>query len=415
MKIAFVVQEFPALSETFILNQISGLIDLGHEVDIYAIQPRSQDTKVHPDVRKYHLRSRTFYATKIPKNRWQKWLKGLGLIAANFHKAPQAIARLLYSQATSQVSRITLIYELIPWLQRSRTYDIIHCHFGMNGVKAAVLKEIGAIQGRLITVFHGFDITLYLQEAGDRVYDRLLSTADLLMPISQLWQQKLIELGGDKNKIVVHHMGIDCQQFIFQPRQSDRVVRAITIARLVEKKGVEYGIRAVAKLAKEFPQLEYQIVGDGCLKNELQRLIQELNITDKVKLLGWKQQQEIAELLAQAHIFMAPSVTSKNGDREGIPVSLMEAMACGMPILSTMHSGIPELVEDGKSGFLVAERDADALAEKLKYLVQNPEIWREMGTAGRECVEKYYNIKRLNSQLVDIYHKLLNAELENLI
>jgi len=410
MKIAFVVQEFPALSETFILNQISGLIDLGHEVDIYAIEPRSQDSKVHPDVEKYCLRSRTYYAATMPNNRWQQWLKGLGLLATNFHKAPYAIARLLYSQSVRQVSRLGLIYELIPWLRRSRSYDIIHCHFGMNGVKAAVLKEIGAIQGRLITVFHGFDITLYLQQVGDRVYDRLLSTADLLMPISKLWQQKLIELGGDEKKIIVHHMGIDCHQFTFQPRQySDRVVRVITIARLVEKKGVEYGIRAVAKLTKEFPQLEYQIVGDGCLKDELQRLIQELEVTDKVKLLGWKQQQEITELLAQAHIFMAPSVTSRNGDREGIPVSLMEAMACGMPILSTMHSGIPELVEHGKSGFLVPERDADALAEKLSYLLKNPEVWQKMGIAGRACVEKYYNIKRLNGQLVDIYQKLLSA------
>lgn len=411
MKIAFVVQEFPALSETFILNQILGLIDLGHEVDIYAIQPRSQDSKVHPDVEKYRLRSRTYYAAKMPVNRWQKWLKGLGLIATHFHKAPQPITRLLLSsQSASAVSRLTLIYELIPWLERSRSYDIIHCHFGMNGVKAAILREMGAIQGRLITVFHGFDITLYLQEVGNRVYDRLLFTADLLMPISKLWQQKLIELGGEEKKIVVHHMGIDCNRFVFQPRQSsDRVVRIITIARLVEKKGIEYGIRAVAKLAKEFPYLEYQIIGDGDLKDDLQRLIQELKINDKVKLIGWKQQQEIAELLAQAHIFMAPSVTSRNGDREGIPVSLMEAMACGMPVLSTVHSGIPELVEDGKSGFLVAERDTDALAEKLKYLVQNPELWEKMGAAGREYVEKHYNIQRLNGDLVDIYHKLLNA------
>jgi colanic acid/amylovoran biosynthesis glycosyltransferase len=128
-----------------------------------------------------------------------------------------------------------------------------------------------------------------------------------------------------------------------------------------------------------------------------------------VKLLGWKQQQEITELLAQAHIYMAPSVTSRNGDREGIPVSLMEAMACGMPILSTMHSGIPELVEHGRSGFLVPERDADALAEKLSYLLENPEIWQEMGVAGRACVEQYYNIHRLNGQLVDVYQKLLGA------
>jgi colanic acid/amylovoran biosynthesis glycosyltransferase len=408
MRIAFVVQEFPALSETFILNQISGLIDLGHEVDIYAVEPRRQDSKVHPDVEKYGLRSRTYYAVKIPDNRWQQRLKLISLVAANFHKAPMAIGRLL-NLSKSGVSRLTLLCEFIPWLHRSRSYDIIHCHFGMNGVKAALFKEIGAIQGRLITVFHGFDMTLYLQQVGDRVYDRLLATADLLMPISKLWQQKLIELGGDEKKIVVHHMGIDCRRFIFQVRKpSDRTVRILTIARLVEKKGVEYGIRAIAKLGQKFPNLEYQIVGDGPLKQNLQELIQELQIGNNVKLLGWKQQQEIAEILAQTHIFMAPSVTSQDGDGEGIPVVLMEAMACGMPIVSTMHSGIPELVEHGVSGFLVAERDVDALAEKLSYLIQNPETWEKIGAAGRAYVEKYYNISRLNEQLVDTYRQLLN-------
>jgi colanic acid/amylovoran biosynthesis glycosyltransferase len=181
----------------------------------------------------------------------------------------------------------------------------------------------------------------------------------------------------------------------------------VTIARLVEKKGVEYGIRAVAKLVRAKLSIEYHVIGDGPLREDLRQLIQELDANDTVKLLGWKQQQEVVEILNNAHIMLAPSVTSQDGDQEGIPVSLMEAMARGLPIVSTQHSGIPELIENGVSGFLVPEQDVDALAEKLGYLIEHPEVWPEMGRAGRVYVEKHYDINKLNNQLVEIYQKLL--------
>lgn len=409
MKIAFIVGQFPVVSETFILNQITGLLDRGHEVDIYADYP-GNFSKTHQDIDKYQLLDRTYYASRMPANRFFRMLKSLGLLFTNFYKDPVILLRSLnLFKYRNKYGSLTLLFAVVPFLKKRPSYDIIHCHFGSNGVKGRFLREIGAIQGKLIVTFHGIDITKDLQEEGERIYDCLFEAGDLFLPISNRWKQRLIELGCNEKDIVVHRMGINCRQFSFTLRelQANSPVRIVTIARLVEKKGVEYGIRAVAKLVRAKLSIEYHVIGDGPLREDLRQLIQELDANDTIKLLGWKQQQEIVEILNNAHIMLAPSVTSQDGDQEGIPVSLMEAMARGLPIVSTQHSGIPELIENGVSGFLVPEQDVDALAEKLGYLVEHPEVWTEMGRAGRVYVEKHYDINKLNNQLVEIYQKLL--------
>ncbi len=121
-------------------------------------------------------------------------------------------------------------------------------------------------------------------------------------------------------------------------------------------------------------------------------------------------QDEVAELLRDSHILLAPSVTAADGDQEGIPVALMEAMSLGMPVVSTYHSGIPELIQDGVSGFLVPEREVDALADRLQYLLEHPQRWPELGRAGRRAVEEHFNIDKLNDRLADIYQQLIGGE-----
>ena len=178
----------------------------------------------------------------------------------------------------------------------------------------------------------------------------------------------------------------------------------------MEKKGIEYAIRAVAKLTDVNQNIEYNIIGDGPLKEQFQKLIAELNVGHIVKLLGWKQQQEIVEILDNCHIFIAPSVTAADGNQDAPVNTLKEAMAMGLPVISTRHGGIPELVEDGISGFLVPERDAEAIAEKLSYLIAHPQ-WEQMGHAGRNRVENKYDMNKLNDELVAIYQQLLNSQL----
>lgn len=410
MKIAFIVTKFPTLSETFVLNQITGLIDRGHQVDIYAGH-KGDNAKIHADVEKYSLLDKAYY-TNMPRNKFWRLLKAIGLLIANFYKKPLGLLNSLnIFKYGKQASSLELFYMAILMLGQKKSYDIIHAHFGQNGLKASILKYLSFIQGKVVTTFHGNDITTYLKKEGERAYDLLFQLGDYFLPISERWKGRLIELGC-KDKIIVHRMGIDCKKFAFSLRKSppNDQIKLVTIARLVEKKGVEYGIRAFAKLKKTRQSLNYTIVGDGPLKESLQQLIDQLDINDAVKLVGWKQQQEVIKIIEESDILLAPSVTSQNGDQEGIPVTLMETMAMGLPIISTQHSGIPELIESGKSGFLVPERDVDALAQKLNYLIENPEVWSEMGLEGRNFVEQNYDINKLNDKLVQIYRNLLDVD-----
>lgn len=410
MKIAFVVGRFPVLSETFVLNQVTGLIDRGHELEIFSIDKQQKLTKVHPDVEKYNLLSRTYYR-QMPYSKLWRFIKAIGLIITSFYKDPIAILRSLnVLKYGRQASSLRLLYSVLLFLNRG-SYDIFHCHFGPSGNLAALLKDLGVIEGKIVTVFHGHDMSMYLREQGDDIYNFLFDKGDLFLPISEKWKRKLVELGCDERKIIVHRMGIDVNRFQFSPSRDSSDTQVLSVARLVEKKGIEYGIGAVAKVLEKHPNIEYKIAGDGPLSNELKDLINRLELKHKVKLLGWLQQNEVIELIQKADILLAPSVTGEDGDQEGIPVTIMEALVSGLPVLATQHSGIPELVRDGEFGFLVPERDVDALAERLEYLIEHSEIWAEMGRAGRRFIVEYYNIHKLNDRLVEIYQKLLDFEL----
>lgn len=414
MKIAFFVDRFPALSETFILNQITGLIDRGHDVDIYADRSDGSD-KVHPEVLNYKLLERTTYVGK-PDDRIWRLLKIVQLPLLNFVKQPAALIQALnVKRYGKQASSLTLLYSAAHILGKKADYDIIQAHFGPNGLEAVFLREMGVIQGKIATQFHGYDLSEYVQRYGRSIYKELFDQADVFLPISDHMKNRLVELGCDKNKVIVHHVGIELDRFNFTPRFKPKngATQLITIARLVEKKGLEYSIRAVANLIRAGMDLEYSIIGDGELRKNLQALIETLNVSDKVKLLGWKQQPEVIELLNRAHILLAPSVTSQSGDQEGIPTVLIEAAMLGLPVMSTDHSGIPEVVQNKISGFLVPERDVDALTEKLGYMIQHPELWAEMGRSGRSIVEDQFDVDQLNAQLIAIYTNLVHPKLKS--
>jgi len=145
------------------------------------------------------------------------------------------------------------------------------------------------------------------------------------------------------------------------------------------------------------------VVGEGALRGELERLIGELGVGAHVRLLGWRSHDEVIRLCGSAHLMVAPSVTAANGDQEGIPNAVKEAMALGLPVVATRHSGIPELVEDGVSGLLVPERDVDALADRLAYLIDHGDAWATMARAGRAVVEADFDIEKLNDSLERLY------------
>jgi colanic acid/amylovoran biosynthesis glycosyltransferase len=410
MKIAFILGGFPALSQTFILNQITGLLDLGHEVEIFA-QFNPKDKKIHSDIEKYRLMERVHYFA-MPQNKIKRILKAIFLIIKNFHKAPLKILKSLnvleYGKAALS---LRLLYSLIPFLDKN--FDILHCHFGPNGIIGVHLKSMGII-GKIITTFYGYDMSAFISDNSASIYKNLFLEGDLFLPICDYFKRKLISIGCDEKSIIIHRIGIDFKKFILSERKirSKEPIQILTIARLVEKKGHKYAIKAINKILQKHNNIQYIIAGDGPLGDELESLVSEFGIENYIKFLGPINQNECLKLYQEANIFILPSVTSDNEDQEGTPVVLMEAQAMGLPVISTFHSGIPEVVVEGKSGFLVPEKDVDALAEKLEGLIEHPEIWPEMGRYGRKFVEERYDIKKLNQQLVEIYQNLISGKYE---
>ena len=408
MRIAFIVNQFPMLSETFVLNQATGLMDLGHEVDIfttYSADPKNLE-KMHPDVVKYHLLDRTHYAHTPPPNQLWRIVLGLWLFLTHFPKAPLALLRSLNVLKYGwQATSLKLLYAVVPLLGRGK-YDIIHCQFAtLTFIADAALPSISNPDTQVVVSCRGHDISAYMQEVDKSIHRRIFAAGDVFLPNCDFFRDRLLKLGCPPEKITVLRSGIACDRFTFKPRcpTTGEPIRIVTTGRLTEKKGVEYGIRAIAILVEAGYTVEYSIIGDGPLRKPLQDLINALNLTEQVHLVGWMQQQELIRTLDRSHIFLSPNVTAQDGNQDAPVNTIKEALAMGLPVVSTLHGGIPEVVEDGVSGFLVVERDTNALAEKLKYLIDHPQQWHDMGQAGRRYVEAHYDIEKLNALLVKIY------------
>ena len=403
MKIAFFLHFFPLVSETFILNQITGLIDRGHDVDIYAAKPANSEI-VHAEVERYHLMERTQYFRDMPRNYFLRVLKTFALIIK--HRAWLQPKPLLLALNIRKYGReaISLKILYLATLLVGKKHDAVHCQFGNLGPDVLRLKQIGAISGKLVTSFRGNDLTGYLQTK--RIcYRELFRKGDLFLPVSEVFRHRLIEKGCSPAKITVHRSGVDLTKFQYSLRRraEGEPTKLISIGRFVEKKGLTYAVKAIARIVDSGYKVSYSLIGDGKLRPDLEHLIDQLGVGDHVRLLGCMPHSEVVLHLRNSHLLLAPSVTGTDGDQEGIPNVLKEAMAMGIPVISTLHGGIPELVENGKSGFLVPERDVEALANRLAYLIDHPERWSEMGSHGRKRIEKYYDINRLNDTLVELY------------
>lgn len=408
MRIAFLVHKFPDLSQTFILNQFTGLIGAGHEVDVYAAGAEN-GAKVHADIHRYRLLDRTHY-WNIPRNYFLRGLRAVGLVGRLGWRRPSVVVRALDAREHGrQALSLRLLFASLQFL-KEKPYDIFHCQFGTLARIALPLHDIGAASGKLVVSFRGSDLTVTTRGVSD---DGLFQKGQLFLPVCDEFRKQLIERGCDPGKIRVHRSGIRLSRFAYAERRrlANEPTRILTIARLVEKKGVAYAIQAMAHLKASGRQVRYTVAGDGDLRAELNRMVDELGLRAEVRLVGSKSQEEVIGLLQEAHLVVTPSVTAQSGDQEGIPNVLKEAMATGIPVVSTRHSGIPELVEDGVSGLLAPEGDSAALAERLAHLIDHAEKWPAMGRAGRERVEAEFDSDRLNEELVALYEQVLSNTL----
>ena len=404
MRIAFFLHEFPALSQTFILNQITGMMDRGHEVDVYATR-RARVEKTHTQVESYGLLNKTRFISEVPRGYLERLTIaiGLGLRRGLWRRPAQVFRAIALSDSGRTGLSLRVLYQVLALADRPN-YDVIHCQFGTLGLLALRLKRLGALDGVLVTSFRGFDVNRVLTKKPS-CYDELFRCGDLHLPVSRSLADRLMAAGCPPDRMKVVHSGIDCRRFRFSERRRDgeETIRVLGIGRFVRKKGWGDAIEAVAKAREGGCDIRFSMVGDGELRHELEQKIAECRLEHSVALLGWCDHDEVARLLDESHILIAPSVTAADGDQEGIPNVLKEAMATGLPVLSTWHSGIPELVENGLSGYLVAERDVGALAERLISLCAHPERWGAMGRAGRKKIEAEFDTEQINSELERLY------------
>ncbi len=177
---------------------------------------------------------------------------------------------------------------------------------------------------------------------------------------------------------------------------------------MVEKKGISYVLQAVNKLRNAGLEVGYEIVGDGPLKPRLQLEAEQLGLQSRVRFSGWQTQAQVQAALDAADVLLAPCVTAADGDQEGIPNVLREGMAAGLPVIGSLHSGIPELIEDGVTGYLVPEHDAAAIADRVRTLAARADVWLPMVTAARRRVERD-DIQQLNLRFVQMLDGLLRA------
>jgi colanic acid/amylovoran biosynthesis glycosyltransferase len=405
MRILFVVEHFPCLSETFVLNQVTGLLKRGHQVEVYALG-KPVAPVVHPDFVRYRLSEYTWKAVDIPSN----WLLRLG-------RAMRYLPRCLwrFPRATLQslnpwrhgrkALNLSIFFTLPAFLHRNLDFDIVHCHFGDKGLLGQFWLDANVLKGPLTVVFHAHELAGLDDASGSRRYRLLFARRAQLLPISLRWSLLLQRWGAASEQVRVHRMGVDCSQIqaIARGVSVDRPIRLLSVCRLTEMKGLEYALRAVAALRSEFPRLQYAIIGSGPLRASLSELAETLGISSQVQFAGAQPQDVVQEELRKAHLFLCPSVTDEAGCTEGIPVALMEAMAAGLPVVATRHAGIPELVEHGVSGWLVEERDVAGLAEGIRHLVLHPDTFARLAESGRTRVESEFEIERWNDELVRLF------------
>lgn len=407
MKLTFFTMRFPVASETFVLNQVTHFIDAGYDVEIISVFPGDLVNR-HGAFDEYGLAAKTHYLLPEEKiSLTDKLGQRLKLVLPKITNV--SLLRSLNVRRYGAQSSKLLLPAIVANARQTYVADVFLVHFGYAGALANKLRELGILKGKQATVFHGADISRrHILDEHKQDYRNLFQQSELMLPISHLWQNKLIEMGCPPEKIHVTRMGIEPEKFNFQPRDAFHTpLRIVSVARLTEKKGLDVAVKASAILKQRGGQFQYTIIGNGDQDQMMRDFIAREEMDDCVTMPGFKPQEEIRQALNEADIFLLPSKTAADGDMEGIPVALMEAMAVGLPVVSTFHSGIPELIENNVSGWLVKEDDAEALAETLLKLSEGAVDVAPVVAAARHKVETEFNQHIAYRELAQILEQMV--------
>ena len=290
--------------------------------------------------------------------------------------------------------------------------SLIHAHFGIEGVSALGLAM--QLKIPLVTTFHGFDATLKPHAMlGSPAWFRypllrrkLAREGNLFLCASSFIRQKLLEAGFPESRTHTHYIGVDCQTI--RPRADfEETPLILHVARLVEVKGTRYLLRAFAAVARKYERVQLLIIGDGPLRRQLQALTASLGVRERVEFLGAVPHGAVLSWMRKAAMLVLPGIRTATGREEGLGMVLLEAAATGLPIVGSRVGGIPECMLEGKTGFLVPERDEDALARSMAELLEDPARRHQMGAAGRALIEDRFDIHRQTAVLENFYDSLL--------
>lgn len=282
---------------------------------------------------------------------------------------------------------------------------VLHIYFGHIAVQLLPLMRIATVP--VVVSFHGADVMIDMNRpAYLAATQEMLQRAKLVLVRSNSLAEQVKALGCNPAKIRIHRTGIPLERFHFIPREAPANGQWMFFqaCRLIQKKGLQTSLRAFAEFAKHYPKATFTIAGDGPLLEELGFLTDELKISDRVIFAGFLSQNALREQLYAAHLFLHPSELGNDGNQEGVPNSMLEAMSTGLPVLATEHGGIPEAVDNGVSGFLVRERDYEMLAKRMLELAQNPALFAAMGRAASEAVaERFEQGKQI--EVLESYYR----------
>ena len=403
-KVAYIMSRFPHLPETFILREMEALENLGWEISLYPLILQKQQV-VHTEARKWISRAHNlpFISVQIIKENFSRFFKSP-------RKYLELLFRSIWENRTSLkfLSRAVILFPKAVYAARlmdDEGIEHIHAHYATHPAFVAwIIYNLSGI-GYTITV-HAHDIfverTMLKTKINDAINVRAISMFNRNF-LSNLYGHSL------NHKIQVIHCGIDPANFKlrvngFNPSDEFNV---LSIGSLEPYKGFPYLIEACAILRDRGVPVHCNIIGGGKERTDLEMLIKKHELRNVVNLLGPLPQDEVAQILPSADCYVQPSIITSEGKMEGIPVALMEALACGLPTVTTSISGIPEIVIPDNTGYLVPPANATKLADALEQVYSNYSYAKALGKAGRELVLKEYNLKSNTVHLTDLFEKAL--------
>ncbi len=409
MKILYILNRYPTLLHTFILNDIIRLIDMGNEVFILALNksPEKMTDKAFFKIKTYYLQD-----FMVENNRYFKKLfmiVKLKLRRRYLFLYWWFLETFLFKREINKTYSIDLglrryAYKGIADQIKQEKIDIIHGGFGnFEATAAMALSDMTGIHFSFET--HAWDLFVKFHYSKEKI-----KKADKIFTISHYNKRYLIDnLKCPAAKIIVKRVPFNdsyCDQ-ISEKQKKENLI--LSVCRLDPIKGLEYAIEAFKQVSQENNDLKYIIVGDGQLKDQLLKKVEELSLVNKIIFLGNVSNEEALDYVARSTLVLLPSVIAPNGDRDGIPTALIEAMYLKTPVIGSRISGIPELIDDGINGFLTEPGNVKQIAEKIKILLSDKLLRDRMGEEAREKVKKEFNLENSTNKLIDAWQEMLQA------